>query len=211
PDIVYMISYLLDASLLMRQSMELKMNPKMFVGGAAGFTLPEFSENAGKASEKVVSATLWHQALDIPGASAHYDNFLKLFPKSRRAVHAELRSAESFHLAYRGPLYDETPLVEAEHRYRAFAASHPAKAAEVQVERKLKEIHALRAAKGYHVGRFYLRTDQPEAAEFYFRLVVKDYAGTRWAGRARAAMAKLAGGPAKEKPSSPEAPKEAES
>ena len=95
PDIVYMISYLLDASLLMRQSMELKMNPKMFVGGAAGFTLPEFSDNAGKAGEKVVSATLWHQALDIPGAQAYYDNFLKLYNKK-----TEYHGAEAFAAAY---------------------------------------------------------------------------------------------------------------
>ncbi len=95
PDIVYMISYLLDASLLMRQSMELKMNPKMFVGGAAGFTLPEFSENAGKSSEKVVSATLWHQALDIPGAQAYYDNFLKLYNKK-----TEYHGAEAYAAAY---------------------------------------------------------------------------------------------------------------
>ena len=95
PDIVYMISYLLDASLLMRQSMELNMNPKMFVGGAAGFTLPEFSENAGKASEKVVSATLWHQALDIPGAKAYYDNFLRLYNKQ-----TEYHGAEAYAAAY---------------------------------------------------------------------------------------------------------------
>jgi branched-chain amino acid transport system substrate-binding protein len=95
PDIVYMISYLLDASLLMRQSMELKMNPKMFVGGAAGFTLPSFSDNAGKASEKVVSATLWHQALDIPGAQAYYDNFLKLYDKQ-----TEYHGAEAYSAAY---------------------------------------------------------------------------------------------------------------
>ena len=95
PDIVYMISYLLDASLLMRQSMELNMNPNMFVGGAAGFTLPEFAENAGKASEKVVSATLWHQALDIPGAQEYYDNFLKLYNKE-----TEYHGAEAYAAAY---------------------------------------------------------------------------------------------------------------
>ena len=60
PDVIYMISYLMDASLLMRQSMELRVNPKIFVGGGAGFTLPEFVQNAGKASELVFSASLWY-------------------------------------------------------------------------------------------------------------------------------------------------------
>jgi len=33
PDMIYMVSYVMDASLLMRQSKELRINPKMFVGG----------------------------------------------------------------------------------------------------------------------------------------------------------------------------------
>ncbi len=37
PDLIYMASYLMDASLLMRQSMELRLNPKMFAGGGCGF------------------------------------------------------------------------------------------------------------------------------------------------------------------------------
>ncbi|MFH1491058.1 MAG: ABC transporter substrate-binding protein, partial [Pseudomonadota bacterium] len=32
PDIVYMVSYVMDASLLMKQSKELKLTPKMFIG-----------------------------------------------------------------------------------------------------------------------------------------------------------------------------------
>ena len=81
PDIVYMVSYIMDASLLMRQSKELKLTPKMFIGGAAGFTLPEFVQNAGVASEKVISATLWHQALPYPGAMDYYKKFVARFRK----------------------------------------------------------------------------------------------------------------------------------
>jgi branched-chain amino acid transport system substrate-binding protein len=93
PDVVYMISYLMDASLLMRQSKELQMDPAMFIGGAAGFTLPEFTENAGNASEKVISATLWHQSLSIPGAQAYYDNFKKRYNKTTEYHGAEAYSA----------------------------------------------------------------------------------------------------------------------
>ncbi len=95
PDVVYMISYLLDASLLMNQSMELKLNPGLFAGAAAGFTLPEFPQNAGKASEKVVSATLWHESLSIPGARDYYDNFVKNFNKP-----TEYHGAEAYAAAY---------------------------------------------------------------------------------------------------------------
>jgi len=76
PDLVYMISYIMDASLLMRQAKELNLNPKLFVGGAAGFTLPEFHKNAGSASEFVYSATLWTPSVPYPGAKEYYDKFV---------------------------------------------------------------------------------------------------------------------------------------
>lgn len=95
PDLVYMISYLMDASLLMNQSKELRITPKLFVGGAAGFTLPEFRQNAGKASEGVFSATLWYQTLPYPGAREYYDKFVKKYN-----MDTEYHGAEGYASAY---------------------------------------------------------------------------------------------------------------
>ena len=63
----------MDASLLIRQSKELDFNPKLFVGGAAGFTLPEFAANAGEAAEYVFSADLWSPTLQYPNSQADHD------------------------------------------------------------------------------------------------------------------------------------------
>ncbi|MEW6137633.1 MAG: ABC transporter substrate-binding protein [Thermodesulfobacteriota bacterium] len=79
PDFVYMISYVMDAALLMRQAKELDFNPKLFVGGGAGFTLPEFEKNAGDAAQNVFSATLWVPSLPYPGAKEYYDEYLKRY------------------------------------------------------------------------------------------------------------------------------------
>ena len=95
PDIVYMISYIMDASLLMKQAKELKLTPKVFMGGAAGFTLPEFVTNAGIASEKVMSATLWHQVLPYPGAMDYYKKFVAKYNKD-----TEYHGAEAYAAAY---------------------------------------------------------------------------------------------------------------
>jgi len=95
PDVVYMISYLMDASLLMKQSMELKLSPKIFVGGGAGFTLPEFADNAGKAANMVYSATLWYQTLPYPGAKEYYDKFV-----ARNKMPTEYHGAEAYSAAY---------------------------------------------------------------------------------------------------------------
>ena len=95
PDVVYMVSYIMDASLLMKQAKELKLAPKMFIGGAAGFTLPEFAKNAGDASEKVVSATLWHQVLRYPGAMEYFNKYVKKFNQD-----TEYHGAEAYAAAY---------------------------------------------------------------------------------------------------------------
>jgi branched-chain amino acid transport system substrate-binding protein len=95
PDIVYMVSYVMDASLLMRQSRELKLTPKLFIGGGAGFTLPEFQENAGVASEDVVSATLWHEVLPLPGAMDYFNKF-----KAKYNKETEYHGAEAYAAAY---------------------------------------------------------------------------------------------------------------
>ena len=95
PDIVYMVSYVMDAALLMKQSKELKITPKMFIGGGAGFTLPEFQQNAGVASENVISATLWHQVLPFPGAMEYYNKFVAKYNKE-----TEYHGAEAYAAAY---------------------------------------------------------------------------------------------------------------
>jgi len=79
PDMIYMVSYVMDASLLMRQSKELRITPKMFVGGGAGFTLPEFAKSAGDAADGVFSATLWVETLPFPGAKEYFDKYKKKY------------------------------------------------------------------------------------------------------------------------------------
>lgn len=95
PDVVYMISYIMDASLLMNQSKELKLTPKMFIGGAAGFTMPEFQKNSGVASDKVISATLWHQVLTYPGAMDYFKKF-----QAKYNAATEYHGAEAYAAAY---------------------------------------------------------------------------------------------------------------
>ncbi|MBI3122166.1 MAG: ABC transporter substrate-binding protein [candidate division NC10 bacterium] len=95
PDVVFMVSYLMDAMLLMRQSKELDINPKIFAGGAAGFTMPEFIEGARGAAELVYSATLWAPDVKYKGAREFYDKYYKKY-----GVHPEYHSTEGYAAAY---------------------------------------------------------------------------------------------------------------
>ena len=96
PQMLYMISYVMDAALLMKQAKELNFKPNLFVGAGAGFTMPAFKENAGKASNLVLSATLWHQALPIPGAKRYFDNYVKTYGGDGPDYHG----AEAYSAAY---------------------------------------------------------------------------------------------------------------
>src|SRR3990172_4541692 len=79
PDVIYMVSYVMDAALLMRQIKELRIESKLYAGGAAGFAIPEFIDNAKDASEYVVTATLWSPQVSYPGAKEFAKKYKKLY------------------------------------------------------------------------------------------------------------------------------------
>jgi branched-chain amino acid transport system substrate-binding protein len=95
PDIVFMSSYVADGSTIMIEARQMKITPKIFLGGATGFTMPEFVQYAGVASEKVLTATLWHQALPLPGAMAYFTSF-----SSRYNKEPDYHGAEAYAAAY---------------------------------------------------------------------------------------------------------------
>ena len=93
PDVVYMISYLLDANLIMTQARALSWQPRLFMGGAAGFTLPAFYELTGADAEQVMTVTLWHPSLPYPGAAEFFDEFQRRFGRESDYHGAEAYSA----------------------------------------------------------------------------------------------------------------------
>lgn len=58
PDLVFMVSYVADAILLMRQSREVGLKPQAFLGGGAGFDTAQF-ESEKDISNLVYSVTQW--------------------------------------------------------------------------------------------------------------------------------------------------------
>ncbi|RJQ47054.1 MAG: ABC transporter substrate-binding protein [Nitrospiraceae bacterium] len=79
PDVIYMVSYVMDASLLMKQIKELRIDTKLFAGGAAGFAIPEFIDNAKDAAEYVVTSSLWCTMATYPGAKEYGEKYKKLY------------------------------------------------------------------------------------------------------------------------------------
>ena len=79
PDVIYMVSYVMDAALLMRQIKELRIDAKLYAGGAAGFAIPEFVQNAKEASELVMTATLWSPQIAYRGAKQFAEKYKRLY------------------------------------------------------------------------------------------------------------------------------------
>jgi branched-chain amino acid transport system substrate-binding protein len=75
PDVIFTVAYANEAQLIMKQAKELRIDAKLYAGGAAGFAIPEFIKGAQDASEYVVSATLWTPQLNYPGAKAFADKY----------------------------------------------------------------------------------------------------------------------------------------
>lgn len=75
PDVIYTVAYANEAQLVMKQIKELRLDAKLFSGGAAGFAIPEFIKGAQDAAEYVVSATLWTPQLKYPGNKEFADKY----------------------------------------------------------------------------------------------------------------------------------------
>ena len=67
PDVVFMVSYVADAILLMRQSREIGLSPKAFLGAGAGFSNAQFAKESA-VSHGIFSSTQWTPAVSWPGA-----------------------------------------------------------------------------------------------------------------------------------------------
>lgn len=80
PDLVFMVSYVADAILLMRQAREMGLSPKAFLGGGAGFTTNQFAEEKA-ISENVMSSTQWTEDGKWPGAPEWAARYRKVFGK----------------------------------------------------------------------------------------------------------------------------------
>jgi branched-chain amino acid transport system substrate-binding protein len=97
PDLVFMVSYVADAILLMRQAREVGLSPQAFLGGGAGFETAQF-ESEREVSNLVYSVTQWTSTIDWPGAAEFGQRYTARFGK-RPTYHAACAYASMMLLA----------------------------------------------------------------------------------------------------------------
>jgi branched-chain amino acid transport system substrate-binding protein len=76
PDVIYMVSYLKDAIAMVKEIRTMKIQ-SLLVGGAGGFTHPDFIAKAGEDANLVLTATLWFPELKYPGIREYCDEYTK--------------------------------------------------------------------------------------------------------------------------------------
>ena len=117
-----------------------------------------------------------------------YDTYVELFKNDPDCEYAMLQACRATHAQFKGIDYDDTPLLEAQQRYKTFAERYVKAAGRENVAGILKEIRETRAKKMYITGDFYKRTGRPGPAAYYFQQVIEAYGETAWAGMARQAL-----------------------
>ena len=90
PDAVFMVSYLDDATMLVRKAKEMKIK-SLLCGGAGGFTHASFSRKTGDASENMLTATLWSPAAKFAIAKDFYERYVK-----RYSIQPDYHAAEAY-------------------------------------------------------------------------------------------------------------------
>jgi tetratricopeptide (TPR) repeat protein len=118
-------------------------------------------------------------------AQDEYANLARQFPNGRYTQFAMMRSAVAAEAAFPGIKFDDRPLLEADERYKQVQAAYPTYAERENVPQRLEGIRQQRGAKDLDIGKWYERTRQKAAAEYYYRLVLKDWGDTLAAAEAR--------------------------
>ncbi len=163
---------------------------------------PEGIEILNRVAEHAPSTAIAEQSLlriaqfhmdkkEYPEAVAAYDHYLTLFPKAPKASFAMLRAARAMYASYRGPEFDEVPLVDAQTRFREFAQRYPITAGQEGVNEMLRIIHAARGQRYYVTAQFYERTHHNDSAIFYFNRAALEYSDTDWANKAKFDLRRL--------------------
>ncbi|MEA3360292.1 MAG: ABC transporter substrate-binding protein [Thermodesulfobacteriota bacterium] len=78
PDVIYMVSYLNDAALLVKEIRELRID-SLLCGGAGGFTHQKFLKKAGYFADHLLTATLWTHQLRYPGTKDYYNRYIEKY------------------------------------------------------------------------------------------------------------------------------------
>ena len=156
----------------------------------------------GEAALKL-KADYYYAIGDMDFAQDEYARLAQEYPAGRYTQFAMLRSAESAAAAFPGVKFDDRALLNADVRYRQVQSAFPVYARREHVPDRLDGIREQRAEKDLEVARWYERVKQPAAAEWYYRLILRDWPETLAASEAQQQLRALGVEPTEEEETQP--------
>ena len=101
---------------------------------------------------------------EYSAAIESYEEFLRLRPRHEAAAYARLQIANCHFAQYRGVVFDQTPLTQAEAEYKKVIAEFPLSSAAAQASSSLKRCEQLRQEHAAYVARFYHKRGLEDAS-----------------------------------------------
>jgi outer membrane protein assembly factor BamD (BamD/ComL family) len=145
-----------------------------------------------------LKADYFFEVGDMDLAQDEYVHLAREYPHGRYVQLAMLRGAEAAAAAFPGIRFDDRALLDAQVRYRQVQTSFPPYAQRERVADRLEGIRQQRAEKDLDIARWYERTGRAGAAEFYYRLILKERPDTLAASEAQRRLRALGAEPAAE-------------
>jgi len=107
------------------------------------------------------------------------------WPTGVIAKQALLAMARCQHAAYRGPKFGSSNLTSAKTYYQNYQAKYPVDAKKFKIDQKIEKIDRQLAYKNYSVAKYYKKTGNIQAANYYFQMVVDNWPDTNSAKMAK--------------------------
>ncbi len=144
-------------------------------------------------AEKALLRTADHYRFDgqFDFAADAYAFYARQYPRSPMTPRARLWGAYCSLAQFRGVRFDPTPIIDAREQLRSIAAAYPDLAKEEGIAAILERIDAVFAKKLYTTATFYRRTNDPGAASYTYKYLMKAYPAAPETERARMWMNEL--------------------
>lgn len=101
---------------------------------------------------------------EYSAAIESYEEFLRLRPRHEAAAYARLQIANSHFAQYRGVVFDQTPLTQAEAEYQKVITEFPNSSVATQAKSRLETCAELRKEHAAYVARFYHKRGLADAS-----------------------------------------------
>jgi len=134
----------------------------------------------------------YYRSGDYPDAISEYEQVIEQYGLSPWAERAQFRIGMCYLKQSLPPTLDQEETRKALEAFRRFLEDYPESPLAEKAEEHIRECRDKLAEKLYRMGRVYLKLGHPEAAEIYFRDLLKEYPDSRWAPWALYELGRLA-------------------